>query len=175
MPPRHGKSELTCRTLRGCVDWNCLAPQKGHIKSSHPSRVCGLKFSAYGKVDGLTQVAPFAGVWIEISKIDACLAKTSMSHPSRVCGLKLHYNLCMHKLKSHPSRGCGLKSWSGCRSQASLYVAPFAGVWIEILVETEMLGKSMSHPSRVCGLKYFHSLRTAPVSCRTLRGCVDWN
>ena len=57
----------------------------------------------------LNRVAPFAGVWIEI----VCLYWTSDDQGT-----------------SHPSRVCGLKFASGIKG--SMAVAPFAGVWIEI-------------------------------------------
>ena len=56
------------------------------------------------------KVAPFAGAWIEINKVDKDFEQ-KMSHPSRVRGLKYHYNYHINKHKK---------------------VAPFAGAWIEI-------------------------------------------
>ena len=78
-----------------------------------------------------------------------------MSHPSRVCGLKyyLKYGKTADVYWSHPSRVCGLKSGDRKgRYMGIQKVAPFAGVWIEILLDEK---------------------RKWIDDGRTLRGCVD--
>ena len=53
-------------------------------------------------------------------------------------------------------------------------VAPFAGVWIEMVIKFSELTEVSSHPSRVCGLKSLNpEVIEAGEKCRTLRGCVD--
>ena len=53
---------------------------------------------------------------------------------------------------SHPSRVCGLKFERFVNFLKGHLVAPFAGVWIEIIQE---------------------DLKGIRGTCRTLRGCVD--
>jgi len=145
-----------------------------------------------------TDVAPFAGVWIEIRRPALLHPAIQESHPSRVCGLKYadNYILNCHNT-SHPSRVCGLKLYMGRMLRRPLRVAPFAGVWIEILYyDVNAFATWGSHPSRVCGLKFAWMRRhpwafpVAPFAgvwieicrlryqgkhgwSRTLRGCVD--
>jgi len=103
------------------------------LLASHPSRVCGLKFPRV-VIMRQPDVAPFAGVWIEIWQPVDRHGRYSMSHPSRVCGLKSEALLkCFSgEWMSHPSRVCGLK---------------FLGATLSIYTSKQ------SHPSRVCGLK----------------------
>ena len=55
---------------------------------------------------------------------------------------------------SPPSRGCGLKFSALLTTIALLLVTPFAGVWIEIAIDTAQSNIStLSPPSRGCGLK----------------------
>ena len=53
------------------------------------------------------------------------------------------------------------------------YVAPFAGVWIEIQYIILIEQIPPSHPSRVCGLKSDGTASISEEESRTLRGCVD--
>ena len=80
-----------------------------------------------------TRVTPFAGVWIEIFSAPPPQIKAKMSLPSRECGLKLAYPM--------PIR-------------ANMIVTPFAGVWIEMCICLQKSTASSSLPSRECGLKY---------------------
>ena len=61
--------------------------------------------------DGRTDVAPFAGAWIEIYHAGFILRNGDMSLPSRERGLKWRY---------------AIIPWQDS------FVAPFAGAWIEI-------------------------------------------
>ena len=79
-------------------------------------------------------VTPYAGVWIEISVMQA-------------------YNI--NKSASLPTRECGLKSGSCSRKFQLMKVTPYAGVWIEI---SSTLVKQITNPSlptRECGLKLY--------------------
>ena len=100
-------------------------------------------------------VAPFAGVWIEIV-LQGVMLSMLKSHPSRVCGLKYP-----------PAKAGGLLAvvapfagvWieiivDGFLTPFMEKVAPFAGVWIEIFKCLKSQTRRMSHPSRVCGLKF---------------------
>ena len=79
-------------------------------------------------------VAPFAGVWIEIT-CNHLQCYNSLSHPSRVCGLKSVMEMILNGMEvSHPSRVCGLKSSFRLPFDTVSIVAPFAGVWIEIAI-----------------------------------------
>ena len=54
------------------------------------------------------------------------------SHPTWVCGLKhIHITKETTVLLSHPTWVCGLKLRLGERSQSSIHVTPYVGVWIE--------------------------------------------
>ena len=98
------------------------------LPGSHPSRVCGLKFSDHDLYLMDEYVTPLAGVWIEISWdyggfaiclvtplagvwIEMAMSRKSpmtsrRSHPSRVCGLKF-LTIAEHTPYScHTPRGC---------------------------------------------------------------------
>ena len=79
-------------------------------------------------------VTPYAGVWIEISVMQA-------------------YNI--NKSASLPTRECGLKSGSCSRKFQLMKVTPYAGVWIEIQRHLPYSLERMSLPTRECGLKYY--------------------
>ena len=57
-------------------------------------------------------------------------------------------------LQSLPSWECGLKSYSTSTIGQSGCVAPFVGVWIEMIVQTPAASCLPSLPSWECGLKY---------------------
>ena len=81
-------------------------------------------------------VAPFVGVWIEISVGKAILSFLTLSLPSWECGLK--FSNCAQVFRSHqslPSWECGLKSVIPAAFYEPFDVAPFVGVWIEITRE----------------------------------------
>ena len=78
-------------------------------------------------------VAPFVGVWIEIRKQAKKLDK-SKSLPSLECGLKSFFRHNKIVLKaSLPSLECGLKFCATVNIIRGATVAPFVGVWIEII------------------------------------------
>ena len=52
-------------------------------------------------------------------------------------------------------------------------VTPFAGVWIEILIQTDEDHLSMSLPSRECGLKSQKVQEGVQAIGHSLRGSVD--
>ena len=189
---------ITCHTLRGCVDWN---------KSN------GYSFANF-------KVTPFVGVWIE-TLILQVLISPLQSHPSWVCGLKpLRIRLRWRNSPSHPSWVCGLKhnhriclknqepvtpfvgvwieTFENQNELQEQKVTPFVGVWIETFCRHRWLAWVESHPSWVCGLKLLDSLwqygsntshpswvcglkhsvtikRPKSSISHTLRGCVDWN
>ena len=94
-------------------------------------------------------------MWIEIINQSGRQNQPPLSHPSRVCGLKFPITQrCFLSVQSHPSRVCGLKSIKPNLFVDFECVAPFAGVWIEIIYSYTRDYLTMSHPSRVCGLKY---------------------
>ena len=78
-------------------------------------------------------VTPYAGVWIEISVMQA-------------------YNI--NKSASLPTRECGLKSGSCSRKFQLMKVTPYAGVWIEITNAMKASWDNLSLPTRECGLKF---------------------
>ena len=120
-------------------------------------------------------VAPLVGAWIETLVI-CCPLSSEKSHPSWVRGLKpidIDENM---QTTGRTPRGCVdwnneyiLLSARYCRSHPS---------WVRGLKPRNDLYYSLyitSHPSWVRGLK-LSLLSTIPCkSCRTPRGCVDWN
>ena len=122
-----------------------------------------------------SNVAPFAGAWIEIYKKAQGIQRLP-SLRSRERGLKLDYseNVSASDL-SLRSRERGLKSFSVYINVCYPFVAPFAGAWIEIFTAIILLrriqvapfagawieigfrarhrGKIASLPSRERGLK----------------------
>ena len=66
----------------------CFVVYLGEHKLSLPSRERGLKYLQTQTVIGCSNVAPFAGAWIEIGIADSILSKISLSLPSRERGLK---------------------------------------------------------------------------------------
>ena len=82
-----------------------------------------------------TQVAPFAGAWIEITATPTSIWTNSTSLPSRERGLK--FAIMSDDIEpdtSLPSRERGLKSLVRECLPWMVKVAPFAGAWIEIMV-----------------------------------------
>ena len=80
------------------------------VNMSLPSRERGLKYLCNNSGTPLQLVAPFAGAWIEIVKM----------------------NKDFRTVLSLPSRERGLKFISLSLEHDQITVAPFAGAWIEI-------------------------------------------
>ena len=80
----------------------------------------------------LTDVAPFAGAWIETNWAIRLLRRTNGSLPSRERGLKLvPRGWTLNAIASLPSRERGLKRDFASAGVLTESVAPFAGAWIE--------------------------------------------
>ncbi len=98
-------------------------------------------------------VAPFVGVWIEISDYDyraVCLP----SLPLWECGLKSNtVNEFFTTLMSLPLWECGLKFKYMRIILNPELVAPFVGVWIEIYLKIQIDYNLKSLPLWECGLK----------------------
>ena len=64
-----------------------------------------------------------------------------------------------HNMESLPSRERGLKSKDGYITEEKVNVAPFAGAWIEIMINAPDINVEASLPSRERGLKsqYTHT------------------
>ena len=80
-----------------------------------------------------TAVAPFAGVWIEISHL--AITSSFLADVAPFAGVWIEIwrqFVTAGSFTSHPSRVCGLKSHPGSIPGDGSRVAPFAGVWIEI-------------------------------------------
>ena len=97
------------RTLRGCVDWNCIG------KRSVPR----------------LWVAPYVGAWIETT-MSRIISGRAISRTLRGC---VDWNMLPETsvvdLKSHPTWVRGLKlTLVSCKSVGG-YVAPYVGAWIE--------------------------------------------
>ena len=62
--------------------------------------------------------------------------KAVLSLPSWECGLKCLLPMSLATIsESLPSWECGLKSERACATEIPWSVAPFVGVWIEILIQ----------------------------------------
>ena len=75
-----------------------------------------------------------------------------------------------------PFAGAWIEIQTTADSYRAMFVAPFAGAWIEIIKCTQNESTFLSLPSRERGLKFSAvvlSFFWAP--CRSLRGSVDWN
>ena len=105
----------------------------------------------------------------------AVLRQIALSLPSRERGLKLRsIARAVFLLMSLPSRERGLKSLVCCCTLLLLYVAPFAGAWIEIVYFDFLDGaETTSLPSRERGLKLLTPTLPLGVVRRSLRGSVD--
>ena len=123
-------------------------------------------------------VAPFVGVWIEISLVNVIYSVCKMSLPSWECGLKCAVSLVLCKrILVAPFVGVWIEIGRKLYARNLTQVAPFVGVWIEIFktahyclvgdvapfvgVWIEMLcslknnnQSNMSLPSWECGLKF---------------------
>ena len=99
-------------------------------------------------------VAPFAGAWIEIALLCSQLPVLLSSLPSRERGLKFLRGSGSYQHKeSLPSRERGLKYVCHFCFQTVVFVAPFAGAWIEICLTGQHKRGTASLPSRERGLK----------------------
>ena len=100
---------LTSLPSRECGYTELRSHQEIHRLQSLPSRECGLKLWLLILTLWTREVAPFAGVWIEISYWAESQARKG-SLPSRECGLKCVEITWYEKdRRSLPSRECGLK------------------------------------------------------------------
>ena len=96
-------------------------------------------------------VAPFVGVWIEISEQMQRAKKVTVAP---FVGVWIEIN----------------KTFIG---SSTLKVAPFVGVWIEICFPRSSLSSGMSLPSWECGLKFLIYFYYITLKSRSLRGSVD--
>ena len=101
------------------------------MEESLPSRERGLKYCNSGGVKSLSDVAPFAGAWIEISVF------------------------CIKELTPYvaPFAGAWIEISAKNKQKNRIKVAPFAGAWIEIFYFILYISHSVSLPSRERGLK----------------------
>ena len=123
----------------------------------------------------LLQVAPFVGVWIEISLVNVIYSVCKMSLPSWECGLKCAVSLVLCKrILVAPFVGVWIEIGRKLYARNLTQVAPFVGVWIEIKAFKRLYKALWSLPSWECGLKYQMIVRLEyQRSSRSLRGSVD--
>ena len=132
MTPTASGLILTCRSLRGSVDWNL------NESSTLPRTEVAPFAGAWIEIDGKDVnnseecVAPFAGAWIEITPSLSRNAIQSRSLRGSVDWNHISDTFSQPPVASLPSWERGLKS-SGCaKVSRACGVAPFAGAWIEI-------------------------------------------
>ena len=90
------------------------------VKTSLPSRECGLKFLVISNPASPFCVTPFAGVWIEI---DAYAENGSENMVTPFAGVWIEITAVVDKRKespSLPSRECGLKY--DCQDTGSIFL-----------------------------------------------------
>mgnify|MGYP004551795549 CR=1 FL=1 len=82
--------------------------------------------------EGELNVAPYAGAWIETTNFVLGFALFSPSLPTRERGLKpLEERSINSILRSLPTRERGLKQYIQRLDAHDVFVAPYAGAWIE--------------------------------------------
>ena len=168
-------SENHSRTLRGCVDWNCLYLRgKISLLKSHPTWVRGLKHMLVLRLFVLCR-----------RTLRGCVDWNFFSQSFLLLS------------QSRTLRGC--VDWNMHANDITEFisVAPYVGAWIETRHHEILYYCITSHPTWVRGLKHLsqYRLKVAQKShptwvrglkpigmsdrkrflCRTLRGCVDWN
>ena len=145
-----------------------------HSTGSHPMWVRGLKPSLIFEYVNELQVAPYVGAWIETDRI--YLTGTSICRT--LCGCVDWNKLCCIIVYSTASRTlCGCVDWNSGAAISiwAAHVAPYVGAWIETDTIYNIERRFRSHPMWVRGLKRWARVAAAPLACRTLCGCVDWN
>ena len=122
------------------------------ILQSLPSWECGLKFWCDPQYLSVDCVAPFVGVWIEIT-IYWIWCNLYAVAPFVGVWIEISNASCLILLNSSlPSWECGLK-------------------FLEVVLKYRLL---LSLPSWECGLKLLLAMHlSASVLCRSLRGSVD--
>ena len=84
-------------------------------------------------------VAPYAGAWIEISRV-AGIKRARESLPTRERGLKLLENYTGHANRAvAPYAGAWIEMITEILPQILELVAPYAGAWIEIYRPSDTL------------------------------------
>ena len=103
----------------------------------------------------MSDVAPFAGAWIEISVASGNIVGAA-SLPSRERGLKFLFRLrCRCVLVVAPFAGAWIEIYQKNSNVITSGVAPFAGAWIEIKKSvSQSMYFMLSLPSRERGLKF---------------------
>ena len=120
---------------------------------SPPSRRRGLKYFLHCCFNAVFFVASFAEAWIEIIKI-ARIAAWDYVASFAEAWIEIYMYPVWLRLSA---------------------VASFAEAWIEISLSQFSTSVMLSPPSRRRGLKYIPTTAGKWVSCRLLRGGVDWN
>ena len=163
-------------SLRGSVDWNRSRPVVLYPFTVTPYAGVWIEMLRKRWDYGDSSVTPYAGVWIEIIlhlsffgnnkslptrecglkfRILVIKGLRLPSLPTRECGLKSHRYVLLHALRSHSLRGSVDWNNEELLGIGEYDVTPYAGVWIEIYGQMEVIKFALSLPMRECGLKSF--------------------
>ena len=143
-------------------------------KMSLPSRERGLKFVYHcNNIVSFRRSLRGSVDWNGDAWVSGNAEVSSL--PSRERGLKFSFAETRPSLSGRSLRGS--VDWNLvpavdilCRA-----VAPFAGAWIEMYLSSTNNSSLGSLPSRERGLKFGTKHTVYGLSCRSLRGSVDWN
>ena len=124
------------------------------MEESLPSRERGLKYCNSGGVKSLSDVAPFAGAWIEICSFEPQTFRSSYVAPFAGAWIEISV-FCIKELTPYvaPFAGAWIEISAKNKQKNRIKVAPFAGAWIEIFYFILYISHSVSLPSRERGLK----------------------
>ncbi len=141
---------------------------------SHPSRVRGLKYAPEDFCFKFFGVAPLAGAWIEMPSYRASV-KAISSHPSRVRGLKFAALFSIaNPFVVAPLAGAWIEIRVVVEAKVIEDVAPLAGAWIEIFVASAIMAGALVAPLAGAWIEIGGDLRHyGGGGGRTPRGCVD--
>ena len=145
---------LSCRTLRGCVDWNVYGCKFSLHIASRTLRGCvDWNFKNLFELLIRNLVAPYVGAWIEThiknpllcrkwgrtlrGCVDWNQSSSGASTPKRSRTLRgcVDWNLVLRTiLKIYPVApyvGAWIETWSYNQHYQEMKVAPYVGAWIE--------------------------------------------
>ena len=127
---------------------------------SPPTRGRGLKYTNGLTTNRPTNVAPYAGAWIEIIPAARAGGRAAVA-PYAGAWIEMFCQVCklVSAEASPPTRGRGLKSYMFHGVESEEEVAPYAGAWIEISAPpSASFPQATSPPTRGRGLKLTCSL-----------------
>ena len=100
-------------------------------------------------------VTPYAGVWIEIARINSVFSFNVVT-PYAGVWIEMRNSFLTYQQGIYvtPYAGVWIEIQMCKEEKIMIFVTPYAGVWIEILVTSVVFANITSLPTRECGLKY---------------------